>query len=87
MTVSHSHLHQPGHVSITIQGADENTVLDFAYALALRNNVSGPGQPWQVPGRPGVNVQVCGHLEPADEPGPPGYGAAVADGCQCQMPS
>ncbi|MBA4867307.1 hypothetical protein H1V43_39790 [Streptomyces sp. PSKA54] len=68
MTASCSHLNQPGVVSLTIEGVDERTVLDFAYALVLRNNVSGPGEPWRVPGRPGVSVQVYGHLEPAEEP-------------------
>ncbi|OAH14272.1 DUF6207 family protein [Streptomyces jeddahensis] len=67
MTANHCHPHQPGLVSLTIEGADEKTVLDFAYAPALCHNVSGPGEPRPVPGRPGVNVQVYGHLEPAAE--------------------
>ncbi|MFF4696458.1 DUF6207 family protein [Streptomyces chattanoogensis] len=66
--------HEPGHVSITISGADEKTVLDMAYALSPCHNISGPGSPWHVPGVPGVRVHVYGHTAPGD----------VSETCPCQ---
>ncbi|MFJ9416665.1 DUF6207 family protein [Streptomyces sp. NPDC101227] len=68
------HQHEPGHVSITIAGADEKTVLDMAFALGRCHNISGPGTPWHAPGVPGVRVHVYGHTDPGDAP----------ETCRCQ---
>ncbi|RVU15861.1 hypothetical protein EOT10_37675 [Streptomyces antnestii] len=63
-----STLHQnvPGHVSVTIAGADETTVLAFAQALSACHNVTGPTDPFRVPGEPGVRVHVYGHTDAVD---------------------
>ncbi|MFE0058761.1 DUF6207 family protein [Streptomyces sp. NPDC059003] len=70
------HEHEPGHVSITIAGADEQTVRDMAVALSRCHNVTGPSAPWRVPGVPGVRVHVYGHTDPGDG----------SETCLCQPP-
>ncbi|TGB03226.1 DUF6207 family protein [Streptomyces sp. MZ04] len=87
MTTPKRHLHEPGHVSVIIHGADEETVTAFARALAVCHNVTDPSSPWRVPGQPGVHVQVYGHTDPGEESDPVTCCAAVPEDCQWRLPS
>ncbi|WP_406100871.1 DUF6207 family protein [Streptomyces sp. NBC_01003] len=69
MTTNDLHQHIPVHVSVTIVGADEATVRDFANALDRCHNVTGPGDPYRVPGHAGVHIHVYGHTDPVDYAG------------------
>jgi len=54
----------PGHVSLTIEAADETTAHAMAQQLAACHNLTGPSAPWRVPGEDGVRIRLHGHLEP-----------------------
>ncbi|MFE2990625.1 DUF6207 family protein [Streptomyces sp. NPDC059262] len=55
------------HISVTIAGADETTVIAFAQSLIRCHNVTGPSPVFRVPGEAGVHVHVYGHTDPVDD--------------------
>ncbi|MFC9535993.1 DUF6207 family protein [Streptomyces sp. NPDC056975] len=76
------HHTRPGAVSVTIESADEETVLTFAHALSTSHNVTGLGAPWRVPGRPGVRVHVYGNFGGEEAPDPVTCCALLPKDCQ-----
>ncbi|MFZ3557153.1 DUF6207 family protein [Streptomyces sp. BH055] len=72
---------EPGHVSITIAAADEATAAAMAEALNRCHNVTGPSDPYRVPGVPGVRVHLYGHTDPVDADED-----EASTRCQCLLP-
>ncbi|WP_442816419.1 DUF6207 family protein [Streptomyces sp. NBC_01304] len=63
--MSHLHLEQPGLTRITVEGADEETVLAIAHALTACHNISGPLPSRPIPGEERVHTWMYAHTEPA----------------------
>lgn len=68
MTHRPAHLTQTGLARITVEAVDESTALTIAYRLIARSNMSGPSEPYRVPGEEGVRVAMYGDGIPLPAP-------------------